>query len=113
MNKALLSHKIKSEAAEIGFDFCGISKAEFLTEEAPRLETWLNKNYNGSMSYMQNYFDKRLNPTLLVDGAKSVISVLLNYYPSEIQNRESVKISKYAYGIDYHFVLKQKMKRQI
>ena len=111
MNKALLSHKIKSEAAEIGFDFCGISKAEFLTEEAPRLETWLNKNYNGSMSYMQNYFDKRLNPTLLVDGAKSVISVLLNYYPSEIQNRESVKISKYAYGIDYHFVLKQKLNR--
>ena len=111
MNKSLLSHKIKSEAAVIGFDFCGISKAEFLKEEAPRLEDWLNKNYNGSMGYMQNYFDQRLNPALLVNGAKSVISVLLNYYPAERQNTLSAKISKYAYGIDYHFVLKKKLSK--
>jgi len=109
MDISLLSQKIKIKAAEIGFDYCGISKVEFLKDEAPKLENWLNRNYQGSMSYMQNYYDQRLNPTLLVDGAKSVISVLLNYYPSERQNRESAKISKYAYGIDYHFVLKKKL----
>lgn len=101
---------IKSEAKRLGFLSCGISKAGFLEEEAPRLENWLNKNMNGQMSYMENHFDKRLNPTLLVDGAKSVISLLLNYYPSEFQNEESYKISKYAYGQDYHFVIKEKLK---
>jgi epoxyqueuosine reductase len=89
---------------------CGISKAGFLEQEAPRLENWLNKNQHGQMSYMENNFDKRLNPTLLVDGAKSVVSLLLNYYPSEIQNQESYKISKYAYGQDYHSVIKEKLK---
>jgi epoxyqueuosine reductase len=89
---------------------CGISKAAFLEQEAPRLENWLNKNQHGQMSYMENNFDKRLNPTLLVDGAKSVVSLLLNYYPSEIQNQESYKISKYAYGQDYHSVIKEKLK---
>ena len=89
---------------------CGISKAGFLEEEAPRLESWLNKNQHGQMSYMENHFDKRLNPTLLVDDAKSVISLLLNYYPSETQNTESYTISKYAYGQDYHFVIKEKLK---
>jgi epoxyqueuosine reductase len=89
---------------------CGISKAGFLEQEAPRLENWLNKNHHGQMSYMENNFDKRLNPTLLVDGAKSVVSLLLNYYPSELQNQESYKISKYAYGKDYHFVIKEKLK---
>jgi epoxyqueuosine reductase len=89
---------------------CGISKAGFLEQEAPRLENWLNKNQHGQMSYMENNFDKRLNPTLLVDGAKSVVSLLLNYYPSEIQNPESYKISKYAYGQDYHSVIKEKLK---
>jgi len=89
---------------------CGISKAGFLEEEAPRLENWLNQNMNGQMSYMENHFDKRLNPTLLVDDAKSVISLLLNYYPSEIQNQDSYKISKYAYGQDYHHVIKEKLK---
>lgn len=88
---------------------CGISKAGFLEAEAPRLENWLNKQMNGQMSYMENHFDKRLNPTLLVDDAKSVISLLLNYYPSEIQNTNSYKISKYAYGQDYHFVIKEKL----
>jgi epoxyqueuosine reductase len=89
---------------------CGISKAGFLEQEAPRLENWLNKNQHGQMSYMENNFDKRLNPTLLVDGAKSVVSLLLNYYPSELQNQESYKISKYAYGQDYHSVIKEKLK---
>jgi epoxyqueuosine reductase len=101
---------IKSEAKRLGFLSCGISKAQFLEEEAPRLENWLNKNQHGQMSYMENHLDKRLNPTLLVDDAKSVISLLLNYYPSDIQNSESYKISKYAYGQDYHFVIKEKLK---
>lgn len=101
---------IKSEAARLGFDYCGISKADFLEEEAPRLENWLNKNMHGQMSYMQNYFDKRLDPRLLVPDAKSVISLLLNYYPTEQQKDESApKISKYAYGTDYHFVIKDKL----
>jgi epoxyqueuosine reductase len=86
-----------------------VSKAGFLEQEAPRLEDWLNKNRNGQMSYMENHFDKRLNPTLLVDDAKSVVSLLLNYYPSEFQNPDSFKISKYAYGQDYHFVIKEKL----
>lgn len=101
---------IKDEAKRLGFLSCGISKAGFLEEEAPRLENWLNKNRHGQMSYMENHFDKRLNPTLLVDDAKSVVSLLLNYYPSEFQNTNSYKISKYAYGEDYHFVIKDKLK---
>jgi len=110
LNKTSNTNFIKSEAKRLGFLSCGISKAEFLEAEAPRLENWLNKNRNGQMSYMENNFDKRLNPTLLVDGAKSVISLLLNYYPSEFQNPDSYKISKYAYGQDYHFVIKEKLK---
>ena len=89
---------------------CGISKAGFLEKEAPRLENWLNNNRHGQMAYMENHFDKRLDPTLLVDGAKSVISLLLNYYPSELQKDDTYKISKYAYGQDYHFVIKEKLK---
>ena len=89
---------------------CGISKAGFLENEAPRLENWLNSNQNGQMSYMENHFDMRLDPTLLVDGAKSVVSLLLNYYPEQLQNSDSFKISKYAYGEDYHFVIKDKLK---
>lgn len=109
-SKALNSQIIKAEAKRLGFLSCGISKAEFLEEEAPRLEKWLNNNYHGQMKYMENHFDKRLNPTLLVDDAKSVVSLLLNYYPSEFQNKDSYKISKYAYGDDYHFVIKDKLK---
>ena len=101
---------IKEEAQRLGFLSCGISKAGFLEQEAPRLENWLNNQMNGQMIYMENHFDKRLNPTLLVDGAKSVISLLLNYYPSELQNGNSYKISKYAYGQDYHHVIKEKLK---
>jgi epoxyqueuosine reductase len=108
--KEKYSHLIKTEALRLGFLSCGISKAGFLEEEAPRLENWLNKNRHGQMSYMENHFDKRLDPTLLVDDAKSVVSLLLSYYPSEIQNQDSYKISKYAYGQDYHFVIKDKLK---
>ena len=89
---------------------CGISKADFLEDEAPRFENWLKNNRHGQMTYMENHFDKRLDPRLLVDGAKSVISLLLNYYPSELQREDSYKISKYAYGQDYHFVIKEKLK---
>jgi epoxyqueuosine reductase len=101
---------IKSEAKRLGFLSCGISKAGFLEEEAPRLEAYLNRNLNGQMHYMENHFDKRLDPTLLVDDAKSVVSLLLNYYPEEVQTSDTFKISKYAYGQDYHFVIKEKLK---
>lgn len=102
---------IKTEATRLGFLSCGISKAEFLEEEAPRLEKWLNKNMNGEMQYMENYFDKRLDPTKLVEGSKSVISLLLNYYPEEEQIENTFKISKYAYGQDYHHIIKTKLKQ--
>lgn len=105
------SKLIKTEASRLGFMSCGISKAGFLEEEAPRLEKWLNNNHHGEMRYMENHFDKRLNPTLLVDDAKSVISLLLNYFPEETQkDSEAPKISKYAYGQDYHHVIKTKLK---
>lgn len=110
MNPAKNTLLIKAEARRLGFDYVGISKAEFLEEEAPRLESWLNQNMHGQMSYMQNHFDKRLNPRLLVPGAKSVISMLLNYYPSQEQkDKDAPRISKYAYGKDYHFVIKEKL----
>ena len=101
---------IKSEAKRLGFLSCGISKAGFLEAEAPRLEAYLNQNFNGQMQYMENHFDKRLDPTLLVEDAKSVVSLLLNYYPDENQIEDTYKISKYAYGQDYHFVIKEKLK---
>lgn len=109
-SKETYSKFIKAEAKRLGFISCGISKAGFLEQEAPRLEKWLNNNHNGQMAYMENHFDKRLDPTLLVVDAKSVVSLLLNYYPSESQNDEAYKISKYAYGQDYHFVIKEKLK---
>ncbi|HET8837598.1 MAG TPA: tRNA epoxyqueuosine(34) reductase QueG [Flavobacteriaceae bacterium] len=101
---------IKSEAKRLGFLSCGISKAGFLEEEAPRLENWLNQNMHGEMRYMENHFDKRLDPTKLVEGSKSVVSLLLNYFPKEKQTENSYKLSKYAYGTDYHFVIKDKLK---
>ena len=92
--------------------FCGISKAEFLEEEAPRLEDWLKNGMHGEMKYMENHFDKRLDPRLLVDGARSVISLGLNYFTDTQQRDPSApKISKYAYGTDYHFVIKDKLKQ--
>jgi epoxyqueuosine reductase len=101
---------VKTEAKRLGFDFCGISKAEFLEEEAPRLENWLKQDMQGKMDYMANHFDKRLDPRLLVEGSKSVISLLYNYYPAQSQREGSPKISKYAYGSDYHEVLRDKLK---
>lgn len=102
---------IKAEAQRLGFMSCGISKAGFLEEEASRLEQWLHEGRHGKMQYMENHFDKRLDPTKLVEGSKSVISLLLNYYPAQTQNPQSYKISKYAYGTDYHFVIKDKLKQ--
>jgi len=109
--KAQYSRLIKEEAKKLGFMFCGISKAGFLEEEAPRLESWLKQGYQGEMHYMENHFDKRLDPTKLVEGAKSVISMALNYYP-ELGQQDPLapRISKYAYGTDYHFVIKDKLK---
>lgn len=101
---------IKAEATRLGFMSCGISKAGFLEAEAPRLENYLKKGMHGEMHYMENHFDKRLDPTKLVEGSKSVISLLLNYYPHQLQRQDSFKLSKYAYGTDYHFVIKDKLK---
>ena len=102
---------IKSIARQLGFDFCGISKAEFLAEEAPRLEAWLKNGSHGKMAYMANHFDKRLDPTKLVPGAKSVVSLLYNHYPAEDLSREGeFQLAKYAYGKDYHHVIKAKLK---
>ncbi|WP_433835227.1 tRNA epoxyqueuosine(34) reductase QueG [Flavobacterium anhuiense] len=109
-SKETYSKFIKEEAKRLGFLSCGISKAGFLEQEAPRLENWLKNNRNGQMAYMENHFDKRLDPTLLVADGKSVVSLLLNYYPDSVQNQESFKISKYAYGQDYHFIIKDKLK---
>ena len=102
---------IKTEAKRLGFLSCGISKAQFLEADAPRLEKWLSSNMHGQMQYMENHFDKRLDPTKLVEDSKSVISLLLNYYPSETQIENTFKLSKYAFGTDYHFVIKDKLKQ--
>lgn len=111
-NRTTYSRLIRDEAQKLGFLFCGISKAEFLEDEAPRLEAWLKKNMHGEMQYMENHFDKRLDPRLLVDGAKSVISLGINYYTDNRQADPSApKISKYAYGIDYHTVIKEKLRQ--
>jgi epoxyqueuosine reductase len=111
-NRETYSKMIKTEAKNLGFMFCGIAKAEFLEEEAPRLEAWLKQGMHGEMQYMENYFDKRLDPRLLVDGAKSVISLGLNYFTDQPQaDPLSPKISKYAYGVDYHSVIKDKLKQ--
>ncbi len=103
---------LKKLARELGFDYCGIAQAGFLEEEAPKLEAWLNKNYHGKMAYMANHFDKRLDPTMLVEGAKTVVSLIYNYYPGQKlpEGDSDYKIAKYAYGKDYHFVIKDKLK---
>ena len=113
MFDAKVHHKalIIAEAKRLGFEFCGVSKAEFLAEEAPRLEKWLKEGRHGKMGYMENHFDKRLDPRILVPGAKSVISLLYNYYTDEKQvHDDAPRISKYAYGSDYHFVIKEKLR---
>lgn len=102
---------IKSTAFDLGFSYCGIAKAEYLEEEAPRLEEWLKRGYQGKMSYLENHFDKRLDPTKLVEGAKSVVSLMFNYFPQKDQSEPlKPKIAKYAYGEDYHLVIKDKLK---
>lgn len=111
MDLSARTRVVKETAASLGFNFCGISKAEFLKEEAPLLEEWLRRGYQGKMSYLENHFDKRLDPTLLVPGAKSVISLLYTYYPEkDLAEPGELKISKYAYGEDYHEVIKDKLK---
>ncbi len=111
-SKESYTRLIKEKAIELGFLYCGISKAEFLEDEAPKLEQWLKNGNHGKMMYMENHFDKRLNPTLLVENAKSVVSLLYNYYPEQVfpLDDETPKISKYAYGEDYHIVIKDKLK---
>ena len=110
-NPVKYTQLIKAEAQRLGFMSCGISKAGFLEEEAPRLEKWLKNNHHGEMRYMENHFDKRLDPTKLVEDSKSVISLLLNYFPENTQeDPEAPKLSKYAYGHDYHHVIKGKLK---
>ncbi len=100
---------IKKTATKLGFDYCGIARAQKLEEDAPRLENWLKKGMQGTMSYMENYFDLRIDPTKLVPGARSVITLLKNYYPSRQQVTGSPKVSKYAFGKDYHDVIRQQL----
>jgi len=113
MNKESYSAFIKQEAKRLGFEYCGFSKAEFLEEEAPRFEKWLHQNMHGQMGYMANYGDMRLDPRILVPGAKSVVSLMLNYFPEEVQNESAPQISKYAYGRDYHYVIKDTLKEML
>jgi len=106
-----LTQNIKNYARELGFTAVGMAKAQYLEEDAPNLEEWLKRNYHGEMHYMENYFDIRLDPRKLVDGAKSVISLSYNYYTAQTQNSSAPKLSKYAYGEDYHVVIKDKLKQ--
>ncbi len=101
---------ISLEVRRLGFLSMGVSRAEFLDEEAPRLEHWLRQGFHGSMGYMENHFDKRLDPRKLVPGARTVVSLLFNYYPEREQRPDAPRISKYAYGEDYHYVLRRKLK---
>lgn len=104
------THTLKEQAKALGFDFCGVARAEFLEEEAPRLEAWLQQGKHGAMRYMENHFDKRLDPAKLVEGAKSVVTLMYNYYPEQdLARNDTYQIAKYAYGEDYHFVIKRKL----
>jgi epoxyqueuosine reductase len=109
-NKSLNTSIVKQTANSLGFEFCGIAKAKKLDEDAKRLELWLQKGMHAGMAYMENHFDLRIDPGKLVPGAKSVITLMLNYYPSEKQNQQAPKISKYAYGKDYHEVIRNKIR---
>lgn len=123
MNRSENTRIVKSIAADLGFSFCGVSRAGFLEEEAPRVEAWLKQGYAGQMRYLHENFDKRLDPRLLVPGAKSVVSLMYNYFSSSSvalakedkssyakASEDKLKIAKYAYGEDYHFVIKDKLK---
>jgi epoxyqueuosine reductase len=107
------THFIKKTAARLGFDHCGVARAQKLEEDAIRLEDWLHKGMHGSMQYMENYFDLRVDPAKLVPGAKSVITLLKNYYPQHEQPVGVPKIAKYAYGRDYHEVIREQLKELI
>jgi epoxyqueuosine reductase len=113
MNIEELSSAIKKKAKEVGFSFCGISKVEMLQIEANSLKVWLNNNYHAEMHYMENYFEKRTNPALLFENAKSVISVLMNYYPENKIDKNKFQLAKYAYGNDYHYIIKSKLNEVI
>jgi epoxyqueuosine reductase len=102
---------IKNKCNELGFDYCGIARAERLDEDARRLERWLTSGMHGKMQYMENHFDMRIDPAKLVPGAKSVITLLINYFPHQQQQSEAPKIAKYAYGYDYHEVIREKLKQ--
>ncbi len=110
MNIGQQTYFVKTAAQQLGFDFCGIAKAQRLDEDARRLESWLSKGFNGSMNYMGNHFDLRIDPSKLVPGARSVITLLINYFPKQYQNELAPKISKYAFGNDYHEVIREKLK---
>jgi epoxyqueuosine reductase len=109
LSAALHTKIVKETAALLGFNFCGIAKAQFLNDDARRLETWLNKGMHGSMQYMEKHFDMRTDPTKLVPGAKSIITLLINYFPEEKQHADAPKVSKYAYGKDYHDIIREKL----
>ena len=116
-NQQILKQKrtilIKQLASEFGFNFCGIAQATKLDDDARRLELWLNKGMHGNMQYMERYFDLRIDPRQLVPGAKSVITLLLNYFPKDKQDAGTLKISKYAFGKDYHDVIREKLNKYI
>ncbi len=105
------THIVKLAAKELGFDYCGIAKAALLSDDAKRLEKWLSKGMHGTMQYMENHFDLRIDPQKLFPGAKSVITLLKNYYPSEVQELHAPKIAKYAWGEDYHDVIRQQLRQ--
>jgi epoxyqueuosine reductase len=102
---------VKQEAANLGFEACGIARAERLDEDARRLERWLSKGLHGSMSYMERHFDMRVDPTLLVPGARSVITLLMSYHQEDMQSPEAPKVASYAWGADYHEVIRAKLNR--
>ncbi len=112
-NMDKITKEVKTSALELGFDFCGIAKVQKLEDDARRLEKWLNKGMHGTMQYMENHFDLRIDPSRLVPGAKSVITLLLNYYPSAQQKEFAPKISRYAFGNDYHDVIREKLNQLI
>ena len=113
MTSLKITNNIKKAAKDIGFEYCGISRAQVLDDDARRLESWLSKGMHGKMQYMENYFDMRIDPSKLVQGAKSVITLMMNYFPGSQQKNENPKIAKYAYGKDYHEVIREKLKQLI
>ena len=113
MTPKFLTQFIKQKAGELSFSDCRIAKSEYLAEEAEKLESWLKKGFQGKMSYLEKHFETRLNPSLLVEGAKSVICFSYNYFPEHLQNADSYRIAKYAYGEDYHAVIKDKLQELV